>query len=508
MSGSSVPNSKQIERHVLSGLLKYPQIYSDVATFLSEKDFFKELHQTIFLVVVEAILNNEKIDKVLIANKIKNLGVSFEDDVSIFDYIENLIFQQITEEAAIESCRELAKLRVCREMFLTFEDGKDFIKNNLNNNVDEIIAGCDKLYGDKVSSYTLGDEPRNLFEGVNDLVEEMGLDPNEEAGYATPYPEFNRHFGGLMPKNIYSIISRPGEGKSTWINDMCFKTALKNNVKALILDTEMSTQETQFRMMAAVSGVPLWYLQTGNWRKNEEMVEKVRKAQPLIEKYTKSGFYSHYHVGSYTIEEVCSAIRRWYYSKVGRGNPCILAYDYIKLTGERVGNNWAEYQAIGEKVNQLKRIAEEIDAPIITAMQQNRSGENTNRRANALVDDASTAAQSDRLNWIASFLAIFRRKTPDEIANDTLDFGTHKLIPLKTRFQGREAAGHQDLMRRTIEEEVHGRTVSSTVWTRNFLNYNVDNFEVQEKGSLRHLIEREQERYEIRDENNDDGDIL
>ena len=128
MSGTSVPNSKQIERHVLSGLLKYPQIYSDVATFLSEKDFFKELHQTIFLVVVEAILNNEKIDKVLIANKIKNLGVSFEDDVSIFDYIENLIFQQITEEAAIESCRELAKLRVCREMFLTFEDGKDFIK--------------------------------------------------------------------------------------------------------------------------------------------------------------------------------------------------------------------------------------------------------------------------------------------------------------------------------------------------------------------------------------------
>ena len=171
------------------------------------------------MVVVEAILNNEKIDKVLIANKIKNLGVSFEDDVSIFDYIENLIFQQITEEAAIESCRELAKLRVCREMFLTFEDGKDFIKNNLNNNVDEIIAGCDKLYGDKVSSYTLGDEPRNLFEGVNELVEEMGLDPNEEAGYATPYPEFNRHFGGLMPKNIYSIISRPGEGKSTWIND-------------------------------------------------------------------------------------------------------------------------------------------------------------------------------------------------------------------------------------------------------------------------------------------------
>jgi hypothetical protein len=212
--------------------------------------------------------------------------------------------------------------------------------------------------------------------------------------------------------------------------------------------------------------------------------------------------YFHYPVGNMSIDEVCSVIRRWYYSKVGRGNPCILAYDYIKMTGENVGKNWAEYQAIGEKIDKLKKISEEIGAPILTAMQQNRSGEHFNKRVSNITDDSSTAAQSDRLQWFASFVGIFRRKVPEEMAMDTEEFGTHKLIALKTRFQGRDAAGHQDIMQRTLVENIGGREVRSTKWTPNFINYDVNNFAVNEKGSLRHIIEREQERPDIADGNN------
>jgi len=327
------------------------------------------------------------------------------------------------------------------------------------------------------------------------MVEERGNNPQEESGLQTPYPEFNRMFGGLLPGNIYSIISRPGEGKTTWLNDICHKTSIKNNIMALFLDTEMSTEEIQFRMLASLSGVPLWYIQTGNWRKDPDMCEKIREAWKGMENQR----YFHYPVGNMSIDEVCSVIRRWYYSKVGRGNPCILAYDYIKMTGESVGKNWAEYQAIGQKIDKLKKISEEIGAPILTAMQQNRSGEHFNKRVSNITDDSSTAAQSDRLQWFASFVGIFRRKVPEEIALDAEEFGTHKLIAIKTRFQGRDAAGHQDIMRRTIVERVAGREVRSTKWTPNFINYDVDNFGVTEKGSLRHIIERERERYDISD---------
>ncbi len=49
-----------------------------------------------------------------------------------------------------------------------------------------------------------------------------------------------------------------------------------------------------------------------------------------------------------------------YMKYVGRGNKCVIAYDYVKLTGEKVDRNWAEHQAIGDKIDKLKRIAEEL----------------------------------------------------------------------------------------------------------------------------------------------------
>ena len=280
---------------------------------------------------------------------------------------------------------------------------------------------------------------------------------------------------------------------------MCFNVAKnpKNKTKTLILDTEMQTLDIQLRMVSSMTDVPMWYLETGNWRKNQDMTSKVRAAWNTIKNYE----YYHYHVGNKNIDQICSIIRRWYLSKVGRGNQALIAYDYVKLTGEKVGQNWAEHQAIGSKIDKLKRISEEIQCPIVTAMQLNRTGENFNRSSANVVDDSSVIALSDRLQWFASFVAIFRRKTLDELALDTQQFGTHKLIPTKTRFQGKEAAGHQDLVRRL---DANGKET----WAQNYLNYNVHNFKIEERGSLLNVVERQREQYQLDDQNTNDGEVL
>ena len=81
--------SNQVEVHVLGGLLKHPDVLAEVASFLSAEDFYNNVHQTIYCVLRESILNGEKVDKVLIANKIANLGISSKDDIDIFDYTTN-----------------------------------------------------------------------------------------------------------------------------------------------------------------------------------------------------------------------------------------------------------------------------------------------------------------------------------------------------------------------------------------------------------------------------------
>ena len=79
-------------------------------------------------------------------------------------------------------------------------------------------------------------------------LEETGNDPQDEFGFASPYAEFNRMYGGFRAGHVYAIASRPGEGKSTWLNDVCFKVAENSGIKALLLDTEMLTKEIKFRL--------------------------------------------------------------------------------------------------------------------------------------------------------------------------------------------------------------------------------------------------------------------
>ena len=487
--------SNHVESHVLSGLLKHPEVLPEVDSFVNAADFYNDIHQTIYCILREAILNGEKTDKVLIATKIANLGISSKDDIDIYDYINTLSYSSVARDGVIDSCKELVKLRVRRELTETADQIKEHVTNCSNEDLGSIIASTDAIYSDKISSYSFEDDPQNVFDDLEFKIEERGNNPTDDTGLATTYDEFNRLFGGLRDGNIYAIVSRPAQGKTTFINELCLGAAIKNDVPVLVLDTEMTTDEIQFRMAAAKTGVPLWFLETGKWRSKPEMVEKVRGYFNELKKHK----YYHYHVRNKTTDEICAIIRRWHMKYVGRGNKCVIAYDYVKMTGDKVGKNWAEHQAIGEKIDKLKRVSEEINAPLITAMQMNRSGESFNRNSGNLVDDSSAISLSDRLQWFATFVAIFRRKTLDEIAMDGDRFGTHKLIPLKTRFQGRDAAGHQDLLRRRTSETVNGKTVQSDKFVNNFLNFRVENFQVKEEGSLQDIITFEEQSFDIQD---------
>lgn len=490
--------SLQIEKHVLGGLIKNQEVFAEIAPFLTEKEFFDEIHNTIFLVIRSCFENNLRWDKVLLAEKIKNLGVSFKNDINIYDYIDNLSFIPITVPATITAAKELIKLRIRRDLEITADEIKSYVKANGNESLDSIVSTCDSIYGKKTSLYERESEPVNLFSDIEALIEERGNNPVSEIGLATPYSEFNRLYGGLKTQQIYAFASRPGQGKTTFLGDMCFKACQINNVKALICDTEMSTEDIRFRQAAARSGVPVWYIETGNWRKNADMVKKVRES---FKKYKDFDFIHHYHVGNKNIEQLMSIVRRWHYSNVKKGHKSIIVYDYLKLTGESLAKNWAEYQALGEKIDKLKRLAEELDAVILTAIQLNRSGENFNRNAMDVTDDGSAIAISDRLQWFAAFLGIFRRKTLDEIALDGQQFGTHKLLPIKTRFQGKDAAGHHDLVRRLDAE-------GNTKYVNNYLNFAVNNFDVGELGSLRDVVRVQSQQVNLDDRNPNDAGTL
>ena len=99
----------------------------------------------------EAVLNNEKVDKVLVATKISNLGISSKDDIDIYDYINTLSYTSITRDAVIDSCKELLKTRVRRELCETADLIKEHVTNSSNEDLDSIIASTDSIYSEKIS---------------------------------------------------------------------------------------------------------------------------------------------------------------------------------------------------------------------------------------------------------------------------------------------------------------------------------------------------------------------
>jgi replicative DNA helicase len=498
--------SLEVERHTLSGLINHQEVFPDVDQFIDDDCFYSKVNRTIFCVFREKASKGEKVDNVILGAAIKNLGITFKDSLDIYDYLDSLALSQITKKATIESCKELVKYKVRRNILNSLKETARFVQSCGNMSIDEIISGCDEKYNNEIASLTMQDEPVDMFGELKGMVMERAQNPVSQIGLVTPYDYFNKLYGGLRAGNgLYAICSRPKHGKSTWLLEMAKGVYEKNNCPVLILDTEMDTEVNQFRAASSTTDIGMWHLESGMWSKNHELADRIKYLDEL-DKY--KGKIWHMKVANVPIDRVLSIMRRWYYKHVGRNGKALMIYDYIKITGETLGRNQAEHQVIGEKINKLNETGGELGVPLFSAMQLNREAENER-------DDSAAIALSDRLQQYAALVAIFRRKRLAEIAEDGEEFGTHKFIPLATRFQGEFAAGHMDLVKVPIVKASKATKKSEGaddgvvikrehVYKENYLNYLIKNFRISEKGSLQQIIDKKFNSGSTDDENRDE----
>ena len=152
----------------------------------------------------------------------------------------------------------------------------------------------------------------------------------------------------------------------------------------------------------------------------------------------------------------------------------------------------------GQNESSVSKV-EEVNAPILTAIQQNRGGEAAGKTS---IDDSSSFALSDRLQWFASYTGIFRAKTVEEQTLDGAEFGSHKLITTKSRHMGSQPpSGFSNFLKRKLPD-------GSERYVSNYLNFEVSNFLVTEKGSLKNIIERQDHEYNLKDDKNPNEKLL
>jgi len=475
----------ELEKQLLAGLLKDPERLAEISNFISNADFYSKqssLHSAIFRIIRQAIDAGDEIDEVIIAQRVNDIGLSFEDNLNPSDYIKSLSLRKVPEGNILKTAKELKKYTIRREIFESSQEIARKMKNIApESSYREIIELADNVYNSRINLYEIGnDTPENIYEEMEALIEERGNNPVTEFGMMGPHEKINDIYGSLLRAgNITVIVARSGVGKTQFCMDYSTKVSLKYDVPVLHFDNgEMSKEELIMRQCAALSGVAMHLLESGKWRNaGQDIVEKVRAVWPRI---SKLKFY-YYNVGGMDVDSMVNTLKRFYYAKVGRGNQMVFSFDYIKTTSESGGNK-SEWQVVGEMVDKFKKcIQKEIlhegnpVIPMITSVQSNRYGITNNRNSQNVVDDESIVSLSDRITQFCSHMFILRSKTGDEVESEGERFGSHKLINVKARHLGKDIAG-------AIEPVSIGDTLR-----KNAINLNFNNFNITERGDLRDI---------------------
>ena len=335
--------SLEVEKQVLAAFIQKPKVLVNFMHLIGESDFYDGslLHRTLFAVLKKACQQDESIDEIVLVQRILDLGIKFEEDITLIDYVRSLSMRKVNSEEKIESSiKELKKYSVRREINKTAKKIADSMKSiSPETSYLKIIESADQIYNEKINMFEVGsDVPENIYEQMEDFIEDRGNNPVDEFGMMGPHEKINDIYGSLLrPGNITVIVARSGVGKTQFCMDYATKVSAQYDVPVLHFDNgEMSKEELIVRQCAALSGVPAYLLESGKWRQaGEDTVAKVRSVWSKVKKLK---FY-YYNVGGMDVDSMINTLKRFYYSKVGRGNTMVFSFDYINTSSDGMSGN-------------------------------------------------------------------------------------------------------------------------------------------------------------------------
>lgn len=450
-------NQKEVEKFCIASLLQVDGLFADIDGVIKSEDFVTKINQVIFETIKNLLYNKESLDLFTISNKITNLNIHFENNV--YEYLESLKLIQLNKDAARGYFKELALLSVKRKLYDSTEKIQNYINNSGNDGFEETIGKCDQIYGDNVRSFSTHNEPVDLFAGAEEYIENVSNE-SVSSEIVCPYPKYQATYGGWFPGDLVVFVSPPKSGKSTLLLDILVKvTQADENVRGLIIDTELETYRVQRRLVSNLTGVHEYLLKTGAWRNNAITFRKVREIWPIIKQYFAK--IDHIYVGNASFEEQQSIIRRWHWKNIATNNKkAIVAIDYFKLTATQgITDAYSGSMTLGYAVDGAKKLASELQCPILSAAQANANDE---------------TGLSKEINKFASSVFLFKRKTLDDVAIEG-GKSTHKLTPLFNRDVGL-AYDSVDTVKIIKDKK--------DFYVPNHINFRIDNFCVQELNTL------------------------
>jgi len=208
--------------------------------------------------------------------------------------------------------------------------------------------------------------------------------------------------GGLYGSKLMVIGARPSVGKSIFAMTICMNAA-RQGKRVLYITMEMKVDELMEREFASASMVNLSEITSGEISEDGWM----KLAQSIAALSDKQIFYC---TDGYTVED----IRKAAFSLYENGGIDLICVDYLQLLegSKRRSNRQEEVSDISRG---LKRLAQELDVPIIALSQLNR-GSAKEKRPPTMND----ARESGAIEQDANIFLLLHDPDVDELKNEDL----------------------------------------------------------------------------------------
>lgn len=394
-------------------------------------DFSNNANRSIWLALKEVSSKEcESVDANLVVETIDQLKIPITNRKKMLDYIQSLHERNnISREAIILSCGRIRSLRIKRDLLSKYARNVDYLDKNPDDSIEDIIKRCESDVVDYLANVSQGDKIVKLTDKISARINHlMTMEMVDQVGIPTGFPLWDRVIGGgPRPGTVHVLASRPKVGKSFLGMNMAMNSASRG-VPTLVIDTELTEDYQMDRMVCINSSCPISLYETGKFRLNPTHVENVRAA---AENLSNLPLYYESTAGM-TFAQMMAAIKLFLVKKVGfdrhgKAQPCMIVYDYIKLTsGAGLNNHTPEYLLLGLMVTELHNFAVKYGVPIVVFCQTNRDGID--------VENTSIISGSDRILWLCSSMSIFKNKSEtDEASGCGWAYGNKKLIVLETR---------------------------------------------------------------------------
>jgi|TARA_B110000908_G_C10267563_1_gene465987 replicative DNA helicase len=474
MTNVELPKNKALERKFISGLIyNSDKVWDEFSEFISEEDFKDTDSRSLFRICKSLLEEGLSLDAAIISARCKSSGISLMSG-NVEDFIDNMLLTPLSEKATVDAAKELVILRIKRNVIVNSNEIAEIASQYSGSNLSDFMASIESKFSENGENVISRNEPINIASVAYDLVEATLHDDKANYIIKTPWPTFNEAFSGFRPKDSYCFAGRPSHGKSGALLSLAQQCAnqIKENfidgkkLPVLYLDTEMEHKEQALRWAALVADVDPYLIESGEWAKNKDAVNKIRT---VLKSSSSTDNFHHVYIPGMNAIEIRSIFRRWIRKHVGKENPAIVVFDYLKITGDGLANPKHARFDIARTLDILKdEIKQNSNATFLFGAQRNRHGE----------DDDSSLAESDYIQQLSTFVGLIKKKTMDEKAEQPVDrFGTHALIPVKFRKLGKDGWKFENPVK------------INNKYCSNWINLNFHNFRFEDGGDGRAVQE-------------------